>query len=90
MGDRIDWFHFNNTDRIDSEEVARNITEIESEIEDIFVEAEGAFLDKTEGNAPLRERTKSINEALNKQIPEYKAKFKNYQLSPEQISKSKA
>jgi guanylate kinase len=89
MGDRIDWFHFNKSDRIDSEEVARNIIDIESDIEEIFMETEGDFLDKTDGNAPLRDRTKAINDALNKQIPEYKAKFKNYQMSPVQISESK-
>ncbi len=89
MGDRIDWFHFNKSDRIDSEEVARNIIDIESDIEEIFMKTEGDFLDKTDGNAPLRDRTKAINDALNKQIPEYKAKFKNYQMSPVQISKSK-
>ena len=53
------------------------------------METEGDFLDKTDGNAPLRDRTKAINDALNKQIPEYKAKFKNYQMSPVQISESK-
>ena len=89
MGDRIDWFHFNKSDRIDSEEVARNIIDIESDIEQIFIKTEGDFLDKTDGNASLRDRTKAINDALNKQIPEYKAKFKNYQMSPVQISKSK-
>ena len=89
MGDRIDWFHFNKSDRIDSEEVARNIIDIESDIEEVFMETECDFLDKTDGNAPLRDRTKAINDALNKQIPEYKAKFKNYQMSPVQISKSK-
>ena len=89
MGDRIDWFHFNKSDRIDSEEVARNIIDIESDIEEVFMETESDFLNKTDGNAPLRDRTRAINDALNKQIPEYKAKFKNYQMSPVQISKSK-
>ena len=90
MGDRIDWFHFAKSNKIDPEEVASVIVDLENDIEEVFIEAEADHVDDTDGNALLRDRTKTIVNALNKKIPEYQVRFKCYQMSPEQIRQSRA
>ncbi len=90
MGDRIDWFHFAKSNRLKAEEVADVIVDFEQDIEDVFQDAEHDHMRETDGHSPLRNRTKDITEAINKRIPEYNVRFKCYQMSPEQIRKSKA
>ena len=89
MGDRIDWFRFAKSNRNKPEEIAEVVTDFEQEIEDVFADAEMDHVDETDGNAPLRDRTKAIVKALNTEIPEYNVRFKCYQMSPEQITSSK-
>ena len=90
MGDRIDWFHFAKSNRIKPEEMADVIEDFESDIEQVFEEAEHKHLNETDGHSSLRDRTKDITKALNEKIPEYQVRFKCYQMSPEQIRESKA
>jgi hypothetical protein len=85
MGNRVDWFRFAKSTRNKPEEIAEVVTDFEQEIEDVFADAEMDHVDETDGNAPLRERTKAIVKALNTEIPEYNVRFKCYQMSPEQI-----
>jgi guanylate kinase len=86
MGDRIDWFKFAKKDRIPGEEMAEVAKDFEDEVDKVFEKAEGKFLQGTDNeHAHLSARTRHINGQLMKRLPEYRARFKCYILSPKQI-----
>jgi hypothetical protein len=86
IADRIDWFEFPKKQQ-SMKHMIEIVEDFEKEIVEGFAFAEQEFQD-LKGDEPYmtHEQTRYINNWFNKNIPEYRAKYRAYLLSPKQIA----
>ena len=85
IADRIDWFRFQKPIKLN--EMVEVVEDFEKDIHEEFNKAEADFQRKM-GDEPFltSEQTRYITSHFNKNIPEFKAVYKAYALSPQQIN----